>query len=257
MSAPFGFQIIIYLFLAGIAAGSAMVASLMLHRSHPDAFAVGERSLILSIFAIGFGVLFLVADLANPSEFFLILTKANPTSAIAWGARIVTSFSLVAIFCWTLYRGKSTGSATSAEFAALWVLRLLALALAIYPGFVLMQGKAMALWNTWIIVPLIALSGVHAGFAASSLLSGTREAWSLNRRAGEKVLLVILGLLLVSLLVLAKAFPLLAILALLTSVLIPFALLDRAAGALVSLSILVGSFVLRAWLITDGQSLFF
>ena len=119
------------------------------------------------------------------------------------------------------------------------------------------QGKAMALWNTWIIVPLIALSGVHAGFAASSLLSGTREAWSLNRRAGEKVLLVILGLLLVSLLVLAKAFPLLAILALLTSVLIPFALLDRAAGALVSLSILVGSFVLRAWLITDGQSLFF
>ena len=257
MSAPFGFQIILYLFLAGIAAGSAMVASLMLPRSDPDAFVVGKRSLVLSIIAISIGVIFLVADLANPSEFFLILTKANPASAIAWGARIVTSFSLVAVFCWTLYRGKSTGSATRAECASLWVLRLLALALAIYPGFVLMQGKAMALWNTWIIVPLIALSGLHAGFAASSLLSGKRKAWSLHSPSWERAVLAIVGMLLVAVLVMAKVFSLLAILALVISVLIPFALLARRASALTSLSILAGSLVLRAWLITDGQLLFF
>ena len=257
MNAPFGFQIILYLFLAGIASGSALVASFMLHRSDSDAFVVGKRSLVLSIVAIGIGVIFLVADLASPSEFFLILTNANPASAIAWGARIVTSFSLVAIYCWALYRGKSAGGATGAECAALWVLRLLALALAIYPGFVLMQGKAMALWNTWIIVPLIALSGVHAGFAASSLLSGKQEAWSSHSLSLEKVALTSLGVLLVAVLVVMKAFSFLAVLALLTSVLIPFVLLDRRAGVLTSLSILAGSLAIRAWLISDGQSLFF
>jgi formate-dependent nitrite reductase membrane component NrfD len=253
MNAPFGYQIVIYLFLAGVAAGSALFASWILLRTDPEAFAVGKRSLVLSIVAIGLGVIFLIADLANPMAFFLILTEANPASAIAWGARIVTCFSLVAFYCWAQYRRLEAGGGAGSDRAALWVLRLLALALAIYPGFVLMQGKAMALWSTWIIVPLIALSGLHAGFAASSLFVGNRY----HCLSWEKVLLTVVGVLLVAMLVVMKAVSPLAILVLASCVLIPFALVDRKAGAVTSLSVLAGSFILRAWLITDGQTLFF
>ncbi len=257
MSAPFGVQIIFYLFLAGVAAGSALVASMMLHRADPTAFTTGKRSLVLSIIAIGLGVILLIADLANPAEFFLILSEANTQSAIAWGARIVTAFTLIAIFVWTLYRNKTTGSATVGECAALWLLRLLALSLAIYPGFVLWQGKAIALWNTWLIVPLIALSGLHAGFAASSLLSGNGKVLPSHQGLLEKVFLVALGLLVIALLVMTKSTSMLAIIALITSVVVPVVLLKRGAAVVTSLSILVGSFCLRAWLISDGQSLFF
>ena len=47
MNAPFGYQIVIYLFLAGVAAGSALFASWMLLRTDPEAFSVGKQSCLV------------------------------------------------------------------------------------------------------------------------------------------------------------------------------------------------------------------
>ncbi|MEM7383728.1 MAG: NrfD/PsrC family molybdoenzyme membrane anchor subunit [Verrucomicrobiota bacterium] len=259
MTAPFGLQIVFYLFLAGVAAGSALVAGFSLSNSRDAEFHTsqhpGKRALIIALTAMTLGIVFLIADLAKPSEFFLILTKANPLSAIAWGARIVTSFFLVTLLCWALFRGKATGDNTFLETSALWLLRFLALALAIYPGFVLLQGDANQLWQSWIIIPLIAISGIHAGFAACNL-------WRSQRRRGlpgpviERGLTILLLFLTILFLILQEVSPLgLAGVFLLTGVLLPLFLSGKAA-VLTSLSVLTGSFILRAWLIQEGQALF-
>ncbi|MFT4636701.1 MAG: formate-dependent nitrite reductase membrane component NrfD [Verrucomicrobiales bacterium] len=262
MNAPFGPQIIVYLFLASVAAGSAFVASITLHRSDPDMFFTGRRSLLLAIGAISVGIAFLIYDLVDPMRFLLILTEANPQSAISWGARIVMAFTLVAIFCWALYRDKKSGSATAGECAALWVLRLLALALAIYPGFVLWQGEANALWQTWVIVPLIGFSGLHAGMAASSLLAPKhRQSLPLSLIFIERILLS--GMLVFAGFFLLNAGPakdLIAYLFLAIGVVLPIVIIascPKTSGILAGLCALVGSVLLRTWLITAGQSLFF
>lgn len=250
MTAPFGIQIVVYLFLAGLAAGSALFASKNLLESGGEKRATGRRALSLALIAIGLGIVCLIFDLSDPGGFFLILTNANPTSAIAWGARMVTAFLLVALYCRVAVRGDLT--LTIIDRAALGLLCGLAMGLAIYPGFVLMQGEGVALWNSWLVVPLIALSGLHAGWSASRLLSPSAAA---PGSALDRLVTLAVGAFLIVLLVSSQSFTVLALLALLLSAVLPSLLRGKAVVS--ALSVLAGCLVIRAWLIQDGQNLFF
>lgn len=250
MKAPFEMQIICYLFLAGVSAGSALFAGALLTSSEEKSYASGKRALTLSVTAILIGIVFLIADLANPQEFLLILTNANPLSAIAWGARIVVAFSLVAVYCWIAFR-RPVSPVGGGDKVALLILRVLALALAIYPGFVLMQGEGVNLWHNWIIVPLVALSGLHAGLAAASLLTERL----LGESGIEGISSLAIGLLILALILTSGSVTVWSILALVLSAVLPW--LFRKQFVLAGVCMLAGALAIRVWLINDGQALFF
>ena len=198
MMFPFGVQIVAYLFLAGLAAGMALFGSFAPDDA-ADGTAVGtsvngggngyERETPGGRQAIGWaaafslaGAAFLVGDLERPATFSLILFEANPTSAIAWGARILVVFCLAAVAA-SLPRGRWSGL----DLATLWILRLSAVGLCVYPAFVLRQAHAYPLWQSPVLVPLITVSSLHAGACAVAMLGPSPTLFA-HTQTAERVL---------------------------------------------------------------------
>ena len=100
--APFGIQVVIYLFLAGVAAGAGFLASFSLGSGKRASFEGGRRALVLSLLCALVGAVFLILDLTRPGDFLVILTEANAASAISWGARILGVFLLSGFFVWAV-----------------------------------------------------------------------------------------------------------------------------------------------------------
>lgn len=174
---PFGVPIVIYLFLAGVAAGAGFIGSFAL------ASAEGRRTVGSAVLLAMVGAVFLISDLTKPTDFFLILTKANNASAISWGARILTFFILSGSFLWIATRG--TGRPSSVDLLVAWLFRVASLGLAVYPAFVLRQGEAVTLWQHDLLGPLIAVSALHAGIAVARI---ARIDADKNRRSPEVAL---------------------------------------------------------------------
>jgi formate-dependent nitrite reductase membrane component NrfD len=263
---PFGIQVVLYLFLSGVAAGSAFAGSLSLTGGRADAARDARRGLWIAFAAASLGALCLILDLARPKDFLLILTQANTASAISWGARILLIFALIALYIAIAIRGWAEVEARRGlggiDLACLWLLRVAAIALSIYPAFVLRQGDAFPLWQGTLLIPLLAVSAFHAGTAAFRLAS-TAEDVPLGTRGveiglGLSQILLALGLIAASgrleevgepitfwLLTIAvgSALPLLLVL-----------VRPRSEVALRLGLVLLGTFTLRYWLVSAGQS---
>ncbi|MFG0315988.1 MAG: NrfD/PsrC family molybdoenzyme membrane anchor subunit [Planctomycetota bacterium JB042] len=253
---PFQWPIAAYLTLAGVAAGAAMVGAWRIAATGPDTARLGRSALLLALVTISVGGVCLIVDLEGPSRFWMILAHANPTSVIAWGARILTLFALTAGFAWLLEATRRADEpVTGGSRLLLGLVGVVALALAVYPAFVLRQAAAARpLWSDPVLVPLFTLSGLHAGLASVAFLPGGSDA--LERPAVRRLD----GLLLVGLAILLPLFtldsvPLLG-LALGVGVLLPLLSLVTRRGSppLRALLVLVGSFALRGWVVLVGQT---
>ncbi len=260
--APFGLQIVAYLFLAGIAAGAALFGSLALTSGHPAAFAGGRRAVGVAILAALAGCAFLILDLASPEDFLLVLTNANTGSAISWGVRILVIFTLSAIYVWVATRGSGGGGDKTAptlgggDTIALWLLRAAALGMAIYPAFVLRQGEAFPLWQNPLLVPLVAVSAFHAGVATVSLLTPCPD-YKRRVRPAEVTLGIVQLVILVGLLSGEGASPLAWGAIVLIGTLVPLCLAVAGSGsgaAARATLVLLGVLSLRYWLIAAGQT---
>ena len=253
---PFGIQIVIYLFLAGVAAGAALFGSSALASKASHGFRTGRRGVLLAIACALIGSIFLIFDLTRPSEFLLILSAANAGSAISWGARILTIFILSATFVWATVRtwGEEEIQAgfRGIDMIGLCLLRLAALGLAIYPGFVLLQGETSQLWqNPWII-PLVATSALHSGLAALLLIGRCNDCETKSART-ELVLGIAQLVLLLAVFsgAVASTAYVVAVICSLLSI--------RYLSEKINLSsyrhllVLVSAFALRYWLISTGQ----
>lgn len=167
----FGWPIVIYLTLAGIACGSCLTG-LHLSSSQKEASQnLVKPSLWLAALAISLGSLFLIADLESPKQFYLILTEFNTSSVISWGARIIVLFSMLCIYSAILYEKenkKSIGKILKV------LLGIFAVGVGIYPALVLNQGLANPLWNSYWLIPLFLLVGTHSGFACIQLMASKR-----------------------------------------------------------------------------------
>ena len=202
---PFGIQVVIYLFLAGIAAGAGFMGSVALASGQRAPFEGGRLALTVAIVCALVGSVFLILDLTQPGDFLLILTSANPSSAISWGARILVLFIFSAIFVRVTVRNWDEADVQrgfkGGEVVGVWLLRLSALGLAFYPAFVLRQGEAYALWQNALLIPLIAVSAFHAGLAAMLFVTKCEEC-KRKARTFEIILgmlqLIFLGAMLVS-----------------------------------------------------------
>ena len=151
---PFGWPIVIYLTLAGLACGATLCAVFFLHwegkAREGQSYAIVKASLYLAITAILIGALLLVFDLKSSDRFYLNFTEFNPTSAIAWGTRIITLFVMLCVFALVLLRaGNDTDKSNPIGPLLTGFLIFFALAVGIYPAMVLGQASiARPLWET-------------------------------------------------------------------------------------------------------------
>lgn len=181
---PFGWPIVIYLTLAGLACGAVFCAVFFLHNKERalegQSYAIVKTSLYLAITAILAGIVLLVFDLRSSERFYMNFMEFNPSSAIAWGTRIITLFIMLCVFSLVLL-GTVNDNDKSSPIGPLLtgLLVIFALAIGIYPALVLGQATiARPLWEPNILMPLFLLLGLHSGFALVQLL--TSDKWTLK-----------------------------------------------------------------------------
>lgn len=179
---PFGWPIVIYLTLAGLACGATFCAVYFL-RSEAKAkqgqsYSIVKTSLYVAIGAILVGILLLVFDLKSSDRFYLNFLQFNPSSAIAWGTRIITLFVMLCIFSLVLLRTVNDKDRSNPIGPILTgLLIFFALAVGIYPALVLGQATiARPLWEPLLLIPMFLLLGLHSGFALVQLL--TMNKWT-------------------------------------------------------------------------------
>jgi len=188
-----GWQIALYLFLGGLAAGVMILAG--------AAAKPGSRAARLLIFAapiaLSLGMLALFIDLESPLHVFRFYTAFRITSPMSWGAWI-----LLLIYPSTILYGlaqfePSGRLADIAAFARKHELILrrvnvaLGIALGAYTGILLGTMTARAAWSSLFLAPLFLASGISAGAAMAMLLpvdAAERDAfrrWDLIAIAAE------------------------------------------------------------------------
>ncbi len=168
ITTPFGWPIILYLALAGLSCGAAITGVWFARSSTLETKALVRPALWLAAVAIGLGSLLLVEHLAVPSRTYLLFIQFNPSSAVAWGVRLITIFILLCAFAALLFRPDEPSS-FGPTLQALII--LFALAIGIYPAFVLLQGIAHPFWGSALLIPLFLVTGFHSGFAAVQLIA--------------------------------------------------------------------------------------
>ncbi|MFZ4579923.1 MAG: NrfD/PsrC family molybdoenzyme membrane anchor subunit [Myxococcota bacterium] len=219
-----GWEIPVYLFLGGVAAGVMVWTSLLFRR-----IPVAERSRALrwlpfaTPVALSLGMLALLLDLANPLHVPRFYATIQLTSPMSWG-----SWILLAIYPVTLLVGVAalTGPETKAvttwaplrwtrlgrlvtwgrryaqahDHGLLTVQLSLGLALGVYTGVLLGALGARAVWSSAILPPLFLVSGLSTGAALMMLMRLGHDEHAALRRWDMVAIGVELALLLLYLL---------------------------------------------------------
>jgi len=176
---PWGLIIGVYFILAGVAAGTTLVAEWVAPQDDRRAVVFAWRTNWVALGVLILCGVLLIVDLGRPARFFLMLTRfANPGSAMAVGAKIIALKGvLLALYLSLLYRRYHALAAGDADLApgvtrAAYtvvpaLLAVASLCLAAYP--------AILLARTW-FSPLAASSGAALLFVTTALLMGAAVA---------------------------------------------------------------------------------
>jgi protein NrfD len=209
-----GWEIPLYLFLGGMAAGAMILTALMSTRPERSRVARWLPFVAPVLVSLGMGALFL--DLANKLHVFRFYLALRWTSPMSWGAWI-----LVVVYPVTVLQGLAALAPDQAErlaarsgpLAALvrrgrafaapreaalrrWAIGA-GIALGVYTGILLSTLGARALWGSALLGPLFLVSGVSTGAALLMLFRVTPEErhflarWDLLAIGLEVVLLLL------------------------------------------------------------------
>ena len=150
--ATWGTKVSAYLVTKAIAAGTMLVAALLVARGHSDErAAVGVvAAVVAGLFTAITGVL-LVADLKQPKRFWFLITKPNTSSWLVRGAWILGGFALVTAL-WGL--AGIVDAPAVIEVLALPA-ALLAAGAAGYTAFLFGQCEGRDLWQTPLLLPIL------------------------------------------------------------------------------------------------------
>lgn len=167
-----GWEIAVYLFLGGLAAGVMILSGV--------AMACESRAARLLVFAaplaLSLGMLALFVDLEHPLHVFRFYTAFRLTSPMSWG-----SWILLLIYPATLFYGLAQFDATGRFARIIGFARqhepflrrasvALGIALGAYTGILLGTLTARAAWSSLYLAPLFLTSGLSAGAALAMLL---------------------------------------------------------------------------------------
>lgn len=179
-------QIPLYLFLGGLAAGILFFAALytILGKEKEMPTTVKWATFIVPA-ALVLGLFALFLDLKHKLFFWQLYTTIKLQSPMSWGAwvlMIITPLSFIwaasylreAIPGWNWkYRWleKFEEWVIKSRKALSWIMIVLAVILGIYTGILLSAFNARPLWNTSILGPLFLVSGLSTGVAAIMWMS--------------------------------------------------------------------------------------
>ena len=165
--ATWGTKVSAYLVTKAIAAGTMLVAALLVALGHSgERAAVGVvAAVVAGLFTAITGVL-LVVDLKQPKRFWFLITKPNTSSWLVRGAWILGGFALVTAL-WGL--AGIVDAPAVIEVLALPA-ALLAAGAAGYTAFLFGQCEGRDLWQTPLLLPILLAQAIVAGGATYSIL---------------------------------------------------------------------------------------
>lgn len=183
-------QIPIYLFLGGLAAGILFFASLFtVIGKEKEMPATVKWGPFLVPGALVLGLLMLFLDLKHQMYFWRLYTTIRIESPMSWGAWVLMfitplSFLWVASYLKELvpewnwkYKWVENiiGWVQKSRQPIAWVMMALAVVLGIYTGILLSAFNARPLWNNAILGPLFMVSGMSTGVASVMWISKSHD----------------------------------------------------------------------------------
>jgi protein NrfD len=198
-------EIPLYLFLGGMAAGILAIAALYFIRGREKDYRTAVRMTpFLAPILLVFGLIVLFVDLRHKLFFWQLYVNIRLQSPMSWGAWVLMVITPVS-FIWCALHIKDIFPRWDWRFKWLndleiffnkykkvlaWVMLLYAIILGIYTGILLSAFNARPLWNTSILGPLFLASGLSAGAATTLLLSKNKE----ERKQFARIDLVLIGI---------------------------------------------------------------
>ena len=179
-------QIPIYLFLGGLAAGILLLASVFYLMGKEDKMpATVKKAPMLVPFAIAIGLFMLFLDLKHKLYFWQLYTTVRYESPMSWGAWVLMAITPLSILWAASYvrelfpkwdwkypvLNKFEKRIISNRKLIAWPIAILSVILGIYTGILLSAFNARPLWNTSILGPLFLVSGMSTGAATIILMS--------------------------------------------------------------------------------------
>lgn len=183
-------QIPLYLFLGGLAAGILFFAALYTIMGKEDKYpGAVRRAPILVPFLLIIGLLALFIDLRHKLFFWQLYTTIRLESPMSWGAwtlLAITPLSMVWAalhireffpkWDWKYPILKNTEELLlSYKTHLAWIIIVFSVILGIYTGILFSAFNARPLWNTSILGPLFLTSGLSAGAATIILFARSKK----------------------------------------------------------------------------------
>jgi formate-dependent nitrite reductase membrane component NrfD len=187
-----GMPVVIYLFLAGLGAGSFLLGVIASCRKEAGWEAVSRMAFLLAPFAIFLGLLMLIFDLGYKIRFWRTLTVLNITSPMSVGVWLLSSFFLVSMISAIFRMPASLRShipligETAFWNDPKWSSAIgkigvpLALGVSVYTG-VLLSVTAVPLWRNVSLPILFFISALSLGMESGAILG----MLSLRKENGE------------------------------------------------------------------------
>lgn len=198
-------QIPLYLFLGGLAAGILFFAGLYyLSGKEKEYRAAVKIAPFLTPFLLVLGLTALFIDLRHKAFFWQLYTNIRLQSPMSWGAWTLMVITPVS-FIWCALHVKELWPAWDWKYNWLkeveiffnrykktlaWIMVIYAVILGIYTGILLSAFNARPLWNTSILGPLFLTSGLSAGAAAIMIISKSPD----ERKLFARIDLLLIGI---------------------------------------------------------------
>jgi formate-dependent nitrite reductase membrane component NrfD len=198
-------QIPLYLFLGGLAAGILFFAALYFLNGKEKEYPAAVRlAPFLTPFLLVTGLLALFIDLRHKLFFWQLYTNIKLQSPMSWGAWTLMVITPVS-FIWCALHIRDLFPSWDWKFSRIkdlevffnhnkriiaWIMLIYSVILGIYTGILLSAFNARPLWNTSILGPLFLTSGLSAGAAAILILSKSAA----ERKLFARVDLILIGI---------------------------------------------------------------
>jgi protein NrfD len=185
-----GWEIPLYLFLGGLAAGILFFAAFFYLRGREnDLRSTVKIAPMLTPIMLVLGLLALWLDLNHKIYFWRLYTAIRLQSPMSWGAWTLMVITPLA-FIWSATYMREVFPGWDWKFRWLnhlekffidnrkilaWIMIFYSVILGIYTGILLSAFNARPLWNTSILGPLFLASGLSAGAATIMMMSNSHE----------------------------------------------------------------------------------
>lgn len=203
--------IAVYLFLAGLSAGSIMVALLVKWNHHEGKTntiwdAMVKAGAVLAPLTIIFGLLLLILDLGKPLSFYWLLISYNFTSVMTLGVLALFIYTpIVVLFAMLIFEDFFRRYKIFSLFVPIidfvksfqsyakiieYTLFGIAVIVGAYTGFLLSAIQSFPMWNTPVLPLLFLTSGISAGVAANILVGLIFFKNSINKESIKYLLVM-------------------------------------------------------------------